>query len=291
MFEYTRTLKLIRVLENSYKPKSREIWELAELARINKLYLPYLRAVGDMVREELLRREARYKWFIHNTAEVVEALRGLDYALYKYRKPIDHVSVDLDMLVNRRDLPRAVHALKSRGFKIVVSEPYTVTLERNGFIVDLYTDPAFAWIVYMDGGKLLREYVEDIMINGVPARGLCSEAEVVVTAAHAVYKEHIVLLIDCFVAWKWVNKRAWDIAVEYSVEEALWELLRACNLIRFGIVEAPYRLKPYTLLRIYLDKICHDPIFRVTMPNIVKYLLQMRDSGRKILSRISRKSY
>jgi len=28
-----------------------------------------------------------------------------------------------------------------------------------------------------------------------------SEAEVVIVAAHAVYKEHMVLLMDCLVAW------------------------------------------------------------------------------------------
>jgi hypothetical protein len=43
-----------------------------------------------------------------------------------------------------------VRALRDRGFRIAVAEPYTVTLERRGFIVDLYTEPAFAWVVYME---------------------------------------------------------------------------------------------------------------------------------------------
>jgi|GEM_PF-3805211 len=33
---------------------------------------------------------------------VVEALRGINYALYKFRRPVKHVSVDLDILIERQ---------------------------------------------------------------------------------------------------------------------------------------------------------------------------------------------
>jgi hypothetical protein len=96
-----------------------------------------------------LREEHRYRWFVGNTVEVVGALGGLDYALFKFRRPVEHVSVDLDVLVGGCCVGRAVRALKSIGFEVVVSEPYTVTLSRRGFIVDLYTQPSLAWIVYL----------------------------------------------------------------------------------------------------------------------------------------------
>jgi hypothetical protein len=64
---------------------------------------------------------------------------GVDYALFKFRRPIEHVSVDLDVLVGGGCVGRAVRALKSIGFEVVVSEPYTITLSRRGFTVDLYT--------------------------------------------------------------------------------------------------------------------------------------------------------
>ena len=79
-----------------------------------------------------------------NAVEVVKALKGLSYALYKFRKSVDHVSVDLDNLITRSDALRAVRALRERGFKVISLEPYTVTLARRGFIVDLYTHPSFA---------------------------------------------------------------------------------------------------------------------------------------------------
>ena len=88
-----------------------------------------------------------------------------------------------------------------------MAEPYTVTMERRGFIVNLYTEPAFAWVVYMDGGRLLREYSEDVELGGVSARGLSRGAEVAVAAAHAVYKEHLVLLMDCLVGLELAGRR------------------------------------------------------------------------------------
>ena len=75
---------------------------------MNKLYLAYLRRVGGVLGDELELEESRFRWFMQNVLEVVKALKGLDYALYKFGRPVDHVSVDLDILVNARDIPRAV---------------------------------------------------------------------------------------------------------------------------------------------------------------------------------------
>jgi hypothetical protein len=287
----SESLKLLRVLGGSYSPSSAvEASLLAERARLNKLYLAYLRALGGPG-GELVREEARYRWFLRNAVEVVNALRGLEYALYKFRRPVEHVSVDLDILVGRGCVAGAVHALREQGFRVVVAEPYTVTLERRGFIVDLYTEPAFAWIVYMDGSRLLREYSEDVGLAGAVARGLSRGAEVAVAAAHAVYKEHLVLLMDCLVAWSWLDSEAWSVAVESGVEAGLVEMLRVCSLVRGGLAEAPFRLEPYVLARLYVGKIVRDPAFRATLPNAVRYLVSRRDAGARVLVRIARKSY
>jgi hypothetical protein len=287
----SESLKLLRVLGGAYRPSGAgEASRLAERARLNKLYLAFLRALGGP-KDELVREETRYRWFLGNAVEVVNALRGLEYALYKFRRPVEHVSVDLDVLAGRGCVARAVRALRDRGFRIVVAEPYTVTLERRGFIVDLYTEPAFAWVVYMDGGRLLRECSEGVELAGVPARGLSRGAEVAVAAAHAVYKEHLVLLMDCLVAWSWLDGEAWGVAAECGVEAALEELLRACRLVAGGLAEAPFRLGPGALLRVYAGKVARDPFFRATLPNALKYLLSHGDAGARVLARIARKSY
>ncbi len=285
----TGTVRLLRTLYGLYRPLGLEVERLAWLSRLNKVYLAYLRRVRSP-EGELLREERRYRWFVENTVEVVGALGGVDYALFKFRRPIEHVSVDLDVLVDSGCVGRAVRALKSLGFEVVVLEPYTVTLSRRGFTVDLYTQPSFAWIVYLDGGRLLREHREELEIGGFRAYSLTREAEVVVAAAHAVYKEHVVLLLDCITAWTWTNKRTWSIALELRARRALEELLRACSMIREGLVEAPYKLKPHVILKAYTEKMIEDPAFRATVPNTLRYITTRR-AGAQILSRLRRRSY
>jgi hypothetical protein len=272
-----------------YKPVGLEVERLAWLSRLNKVYLAYLRRVRSP-EGELFREERRYRWFEGNTVEVVGALGGLDYALFKFRRPVEHVSVDLDVLVSGGCVGRAVRALKSVGFEVVVSGPYTVTLSRRGFTVDLYTQPSSAWTVYLDGGRLLREHREEFELGGFRAYGLTREAEVVVTAAHAVYKEHMVLLLDCTTAWTWTNKRTWGIALELRARRALEELLKACSMIREGLIEAPYKLKPHVILKAYTEKMIEDPAFRATTPNMLRYITTRR-AGAQILARLRRRSY
>jgi len=78
---------------------------LPRLPILIKLYLAYLRAVRGVIEGELLCEEARYKWFMENTIEVISTLKGLNYTLYKFRKPVEHVSVDLDVLIDRGMFP------------------------------------------------------------------------------------------------------------------------------------------------------------------------------------------
>jgi len=288
----SESLRLLKVINGLYQPTSRdEARRLAERARLNKLYLAYLRRVGGVLGDELELEESRFKRFTQNTLEVVKALEGVDYALYKFRRPVDHVSVDLDILVNTRDIPRAVKSLQERGFRVIVPEPYTITMERRGFIADLYTMPSFTWVVYMDGLRLIEEHSSDIELWGTTVRALSREAEVAVAAAHAVYKEHLVLLMDCLVAWRWLSSGAWRVAAELGVEDALRELLKACDLVKRGLAEAPYRLGPHTLARAYLGKALGDPVFRATLPNALRYLLSHKDTGAEVLGRLTRRSY
>jgi hypothetical protein len=289
----TETLKLLRTLLGLHRPSAGEVRRLAEVAKLNKLFLAYLRRVGDVLRGELLREEARYRWFMRSAAEIVDALNGVsvNYALHKFRKPLDHVSVDLDILVKVDDVPKAVKALISRGFRVVVLEPYTITLARDGFIVDLYTNPSFAWVVYMDGERLMKCCVEEIDVNGVRASVLTKEAEVAVVAAHAVYKEHMVLLIDCLTAWAWTGRGVWSLAEELGADKALETLHNICRAIGAGYTEAPHKFSIVTTTGILIEKLAEDPIFRATTINMVKYTLKHRDIGTRILSRILRESY
>jgi hypothetical protein len=204
---------------------------------------------------------------------------------------VDHVSIDLDIIISSKDIYKAARLLREKGFRVIVYKPYTITLARKSFIIDLYTQPSFAWIIYSDGEKLLKEYSEEIMIDNAVARALSIEAETAVSAAHAIYKEHMVLLIDCLTIWRWMNKKVWNIAYELDIEKSVEKTIEICSLVRRGLTETPYRIDIATLLDVYIDKIFRDPLFRSTLSNILKYLMKREDIGTIIINRIKRKSY
>ena len=124
----------------------------------------------------------------------------------------------------------------------------------------------------MDGERLLRCCVEEVEVGGVRAIALTRGAEVAVAAAHAVYREHAVLLIDCLVAWSWLSGEAWGVAVEHRVEGALEALLG------------------HAVLGALARKVVRDPLLRGTLPNALRYLTR-GDLGRRVLARLTRGSY
>jgi len=266
------------------------IEELAELAKLNKVLLGFLRRVGYQGPLRIM-EEGLYRRYMAEVARVSEALRGLDYAFYKFRKPVEHVSVDIDVLVRYEHLPKAVKALTSKGFRVEVSEPYAVTMVRDGTIVDLYTHPSFAWIVYLDGERLLEE-TETIKINstGVEARALTKEAETIATAAHAIYKEHMYLLTDYYVTKQWLNNKALKLAKELNAEEAVYTSLKLNIQIEQGLAETPIRLNPAQTAKILTAKFTEDPSFRATSINTIKLAIKKR-TVQQLISRIRRKSY
>ncbi|MEM3980790.1 MAG: hypothetical protein QXF79_06005 [Ignisphaera sp.] len=222
---------------------------------------------------------------------VTKALQGLDYALYKFRKPIEHVSVDIDVLVRYEHLLKAVKALADIGFRVEVLEPYTVTMVRGKAIVDLYTHPSFAWIVYLDGERLLEE-VETIEIDpvGVEARALTVEAEAIATLAHAVYKEHMYLLSDYYVAREWLNSKALGLARELRAEEAVETTLWLNEQIERGLVETPIKLASVQSMEILARKFIEDSNFRATTVNILRLATRKR-TMQQLIWRIKRKTY
>jgi hypothetical protein len=149
----------------------------------------------------------------------------------------------------------------------------------------------FASIIYIDYEKLLRCCTEEIEIGGVKANALSKEAEVVVSAAHAVYKEHMVLLIDCLTMWAWTNREVWGLAEELSVGRALETLHSVCRAIGTGRAEAPHRLKPYVVMNALAKKFVSDSIFRATTLNVPRYILRRREIGAMLVCRLTRKSY
>ncbi|MGC9010341.1 MAG: hypothetical protein ACP5I7_07000 [Sulfolobales archaeon] len=285
----SKTLKLIKVLERSEKPSPEDQEVLLRVAERNKVLLGFLRS-ADVNNDARILEENRYRRYVSNVAEVADALRGLNYAFHKFRKPVHHVSVDIDVLIDQRDLVRAVKKLISRGYRVKLLEKYTATLVKNSVIVDLYVHPAFAWVIYLDGSKLLNCCIEEFDFEGYLVRGLTKEAEAVVSAAHAIYKEHMYLLIDYFTTKNWLSPKALRLSSELGVEDSVKISWLLNKLVDEGIIELPHKISLALISKLYQSKFMRDPWFRATSPNLIKYLLSER-AGEVLRWRLTRETY
>ncbi|HEW93580.1 MAG TPA: hypothetical protein ENF47_02615 [Thermoprotei archaeon] len=126
-----------------------ELDRLIEIARMNKILLGFLRR-ADISTDLRWVEEMKYVKYMNLVKEVANLLNDLDYAFYKFRKPIEHVSVDIDILIDGEDVAEASRRLLKNGFKPLVIEPYTVTFQKYGVPIDLYTtcirlDNIYGW--------------------------------------------------------------------------------------------------------------------------------------------------
>ncbi len=121
-------------------------------------------------------------------------------------------------------------------------------------------------------------------------KGLYREAETVVAAAHAVYKEHVYLLADYFTLKKWLSKKALRLSAELGVEKALEAATALNEAVDRGVMELPLKIPPAHSVRAYLHKLARDPGFRATLLNALEYL-GTRRVGRVVAWRLTRKAY
>ncbi|MEM1650453.1 MAG: hypothetical protein QXY55_05970 [Candidatus Korarchaeota archaeon] len=105
---------------------------------------------------------------------------------------------------------------------------------------------------------------------------LTVETEAVATVAHAMYKEHIYLLSDYYVAREWLNAKALGLARELKAEEAVETALRFNEQIEKGLVETPIKLTPVQSMEILARKFVKDSNFRATTVNIPRLATRNR---------------
>lgn len=272
------------------KPRleGRVLEEALRIASLNKVLLEFMRIAGVESEQRLL-EEARFNVFLEKLGEVVNALKNLDYAVFKARRPVAYVPADIDILINRRHVGEAVSRLCSLGFRIEVVEPYTVTLVKNNVIIDLYIHPSLASIVYLDGGKLL-EYAIDGEVYGVQARVLCSEAEFVAITAHAIYKERLYTLNDYITFLKLYSKNALRLAENLNTAPAIYEAWRIHKLVEEEAITLPYKIPLPRWAYLLTAKLVRDKLSRTTLPKTLKWLKDRR-AGTMILSKLTRETY
>ena len=88
-------------------------------------------------------------------------------ALASRAKAKIYVKAELQKLIERR--------IEGLGFKVEVKEPFSTTLAKGPFIVDVYVHPTLGGMIYMDGQELLNHVcIKDF--NGLRIKSLESYA-------------------------------------------------------------------------------------------------------------------
>ncbi|MEM3437501.1 MAG: hypothetical protein QXP55_03055 [Nitrososphaerales archaeon] len=280
---------LTRSLEESLKlgKPIKLLPQLLEHAKRNKMLLHLLRKLNVKGQIRSM-EEAKYAKTLEAIANVAENLNGLEYTLFKVFKPVAYVPADIDVLISSKDLKIAIRRLNKLGLRAIVKDSYCLTL--NGeFIVDLYTYPNFANIIYLDARELMN-YVTENKINGVAIRTLTNSAEVVVVLAHALYKEQIYTLNDKITIQTWLDGESEAIFEELKAKKAL-ELAQKINRqIDDGLIETPYKIPMTKALTLMACKALQDPLTRATIPKLLARLMDKRLTT-QIVSRIRRVTY
>lgn len=259
-----------------------------EVAAKNKVLLHFLRR-ANVESFARLHEEARYRRFVEMLSIVAEALEGLSHVFIKLRKPVIYVPSDIDVLIDRNEIGKAVSKLRSRGFRVEVMEPYAITMTRGGAVVDLYVYPTLGGVIYVDGSKLF-EHSEVAEVHGLRIPVLKSYAEALLAAAHAIYKERIYTLNDYVTTRLWLSSRAAKLAEELECIDAVKISLAINHLVEEQNLGLPYKVPLIRWIEILERKIARDRLSRATIPNLAKALASRR-FGNLVVSKIFREAY
>ncbi len=255
-------------------------------AKLNKVDLEILQKFENKEAIKQLEKIRKLLQLIH----VLHRELSRNFALFKFQKPVRYTPSDIDIIAHVDVVKDIVNILKRRRFKIAVWERYCITLTRGSEIVDIYVHPCIAGsVVYMNGEVLLRN-VELRVVEDFEVPCIGKPCEVVVTSAHAVYKEGIVTLCDVLTVEEWICDEAFKIAYETKCTDSLRFLLNIVKLVKCGKIELPYKIPIGAHLMFLFRKFADDPLFRETLLFSIEKLRDPR-LGSSILSHILRITY
>ncbi len=281
-------MQLINILEGKNSSES-NCNSLTFLAVKNKVLLHFLRVTGW---NNLLRasQEQAINTTINTVHVLSDLLEGSNYAFFKFLKPMNYVPSDIDILVNLCDVEEFVKKISRLGYNVAVKEQYCVTLIKGSSVIDLYVHPTIGNVIYLAGDVLLR-HTTKLEFHGFDVITLEKYAEVLMAAAHAIYKEKLYTLNDYFTIKTWVTPKSFSLAKELNCEYALDFALELNQKVDNANINLPYRVPLALWFTILMKKWCNDEFTRATSTNILKTMLYDRRFVDLTVSKLTRTTY
>jgi hypothetical protein len=282
---HDKTLRLIEALRLGVDDAS--VNDLLTCAMHNKMLLELLRK-ANILGPKRDSEEAKYLETVRFVANFGEILKDFDYSLIKFLKAVAYVPSDIDLLLPVKDVPKVKRILERYGFAQIAKEPFCVSF-KGPISVDVYIHPCVANLIYLDGSQLL-EHTMNVKIDGVTVKTLSTDAEAVIVAAHAVYKEHLITLNDCLTVKKWLREDVIRLAVETRTDFALQKLIATFERVVKGQLELPLRLGPASIMGLIGSKVIRDSFTRSSINQVIMNLGDSHLPG-EISTRIRRITY
>jgi len=328
MSKSTLLVQHIGIPGNYERPSSQlrneDFQSFLQLAEQNKIPLLFLQTVtcNRNIQPILSHYEERYKntlTLITYTADLLEKIK-VPYALFKTLKPFPYTPSDIDVLLKSDEsLPTVAETLKNRGCIPLEKDNYGLTMfsPKHKMNIDLTTQIAVSGLIYVNK-KLLFDHLCKVEVNEVTVQTLKPEAELLVVAAHGVFKEQAYTLSDYYTFamftqyWKEATKLAENFYLEHAFDMTL-KMTKQVTANSFGSTSAPmkkfveagvvnvletrgeeYELpKKYDstfLMMAFLKKIIEDPVSKQSLPCMARSVSNPA-FYKRIVEHATRKTY
>lgn len=308
----------------SSKLRIEDFESFLQLAEQNKIPLLFLQTVtcNKSIQSTLSLYEGRYKNtldLIADTAALFEKT-NVSYALFKTLKPFPYTPSDIDVLLKSNESLQAVaKTLTANGCIPLDKDNYGMTLfsPRHRMNIDLTTQIAVSGLVYVSK-KLVFDHLCEVEVNGASVQTLKAPVELLVVAAHSLFKEQTYTLSDYYTFamfarhWKEAAKLAGIFHLEHAFEMAL-KMTRQVTASSFGSgsavlskfaesginnvlwygdeeYELPKKYDLAFLMVAFLKKIIEDPVSKHSLPCMARSVSNPAFYG-KIMQHATRKTY
>jgi hypothetical protein len=293
-------------------------------AEQNKIPLLFLQTVtcNRNIQPVLSRYEERYKKtlsLITYTADWLEKMK-VPYTLFKTLKPFPYVPSDIDILFwSDESLQTVAEILKNHGCIPLERDNYGITLfsPKHKMNIDLTTQIAVSGLVYVNK-KLLFDHICKVEVNEATVQTLKPTVELLVVAAHGVFKEQTYTLSDYYTFtmltqhWKEATKLAENFHLEHAFDMTLRMTERVTansfgstsvlmkKFAEAGVInvmetggeeyELPKKYESTFLMVTFLKKITEDAVSKQSLPCMARSVSNPA-FYKKILKHATRKTY
>jgi hypothetical protein len=324
----TLLVQHIGIPGNHERPSSQlrneDFQSFLQLAEKNKIPLLFLQTVNCNHNIQLIlsHYEDRYKNtlnLITYTADLLEKLK-VPYTLFKTLKPFPYTPSDIDILLwSDENLQTVTETLKNRGCILLEKDDYGLTMfsPKHKMNIDLTTQIAVSGLVYVNK-KLLFDHLCKVEVNEASVQTLEPTVELLVIAAHGIFKEQTYTLSDYYTFamftqyWKEAKKLAENFYLEHAFGMALRMTKRVTadsfgstsalmkKFVEVGAVnvletcgeeyELPKKYDSTFLMMTFLEKIIEDPVSKQSLPRMMRSISNPA-FYKKIVGHATRKTY